>query len=82
MQIHLPTGGYPHYHHRYFGLSSSHSHDTAEVWTLDGLVTYYVLFFLHLGNRQVHVAGATLAALDSAHVQGVQRLCIELACGR
>ena len=32
---------------------------TAEVWTLGGLVTYYVLFFLHLGSRQVHVAGVT-----------------------
>jgi transposase InsO family protein len=33
---------------------------TAEVWTLGGLVTYYVLFFIHLGSRQVHVAGVTL----------------------
>src|SRR5438445_8664794 len=32
---------------------------TAEVWTLGGLVTYYVLFFLHLGSRQVHIAGMT-----------------------
>src|ERR671937_2215657 len=32
---------------------------TAEVWTLGGLVTYYVLFFLHLGSRQAHVAGVT-----------------------
>src|SRR4029434_10808764 len=32
---------------------------TAEVWTLGGLVTYYVLFFIHLETRQVHVAGAT-----------------------
>jgi transposase InsO family protein len=32
---------------------------TAEVWTLRGLVTYYVLFFIHLGSRQVHVAGVT-----------------------
>ena len=32
---------------------------TAEVWTLGGLVTYYVLFFLHLGSRQVQVAGVT-----------------------
>jgi transposase InsO family protein len=33
---------------------------TTEVWTLAGLVTYYVLFFIHLGSRQVHVAGVTL----------------------
>ena len=32
---------------------------TAEVWTLSGLVTYYVLFFIHLGSRQVHIAGVT-----------------------
>jgi len=32
---------------------------TAEVWTLGGLVTYYVLFFLHLGSRKVSVAGMT-----------------------
>ena len=24
---------------------------TAEVWTLGELVTYYVLFFIHLGSR-------------------------------
>ena len=33
---------------------------TTEVWTLGGLVTYYVVFFIHLGSRQVHVAGVTL----------------------
>ena len=32
---------------------------TAEVWTRGGLVTYYILFFLHLGSRKVHVAGVT-----------------------
>jgi putative transposase len=32
---------------------------TAAVWTLGGLVTYYVLFFLHLGSRRIHIAGAT-----------------------
>jgi putative transposase len=32
---------------------------TAEVWTLGGLVTYYVLFFIHLGSREIHVAGVT-----------------------
>src|SRR3989442_12241906 len=29
---------------------------TAEVWTLGGLMTYYVLFFLHLGSRKSQVA--------------------------
>src|SRR5256714_8362793 len=32
---------------------------TAEVRTLGGLVTYYVLFFIRLGTREVHVAGVT-----------------------
>jgi transposase InsO family protein len=32
---------------------------TAEVWTLGGLVTYYVLFFIHLGSRKIPVAGTT-----------------------
>jgi hypothetical protein len=32
---------------------------TAEVWTKAGLVTYYVLFFLPLSSRTVHVAGMT-----------------------
>jgi transposase InsO family protein len=32
---------------------------TAEVWTTAGLVTYYVLCFIHLASRKVHVAGAT-----------------------
>src|ERR671931_1560400 len=32
---------------------------TAEVWTKTGLVTYYVLFFIHLASRKVHVAGVT-----------------------
>jgi transposase InsO family protein len=33
---------------------------TAEVWTTAGLVTYYVLFFIHLASRKVHVVGVTL----------------------
>jgi putative transposase len=32
---------------------------TTEVWTWCGLVTYYILFFLQLGTREVHVAGIT-----------------------
>jgi putative transposase len=32
---------------------------TAEVWTWCGLVTYYVLFFIHLDSRKVYVAGVT-----------------------
>jgi transposase InsO family protein len=32
---------------------------TMEVWTLGGLVTYYVLFFIHIDSRKIHVAGVT-----------------------
>jgi putative transposase len=32
---------------------------TVEVLTIRGLVTYYVLFFIHLESRKVHVAGVT-----------------------
>jgi putative transposase len=32
---------------------------TAEVWTTAGLITYYVLFFIHLASRKVHVSGVT-----------------------
>jgi putative transposase len=33
---------------------------TAEVLTLRGLVTYYVLFFIHLESRRVDIAGLTV----------------------
>jgi putative transposase len=32
---------------------------TTEVWTWCGLVTYYTLFFIRLGTREVQVAGVT-----------------------
>ena len=32
---------------------------TTEVWTVRGLVTYYVLFVIDLRTRRVHFAGAT-----------------------
>lgn len=32
---------------------------TTEVWTLGGLVTFYVLFFMHVGSRRAHLAGVT-----------------------
>ena len=32
---------------------------TVEVLTQAGLITYYVLFFIHLGSRNVHIAGIT-----------------------
>ena len=32
---------------------------TTEVITPFGLITYYVLFFIHIGSREVHIAGIT-----------------------
>jgi len=32
---------------------------TTEVITPTGLITYYVLFFIHVGLRKVHIAGIT-----------------------
>ena len=32
---------------------------TKTVWTMRGPVTYYVLFFIHLHTRRVHIAGMT-----------------------
>ncbi len=32
---------------------------TTEVWTKRGLVTYYILFFIQVGSRRVHIAGLT-----------------------
>ncbi|MBI3271736.1 MAG: helix-turn-helix domain-containing protein, partial [Planctomycetes bacterium] len=32
---------------------------TAEVWTPTGLMTYYLLFFMRLATRDVHIAGVT-----------------------
>jgi transposase InsO family protein len=50
---------------------------TAEVWTLGGLVTYYVLFFIHLGSRQVHIAGVTPHPNEAWMVQVARNLTME-----
>ena len=50
---------------------------TAEVWTLGGLVTYYVLFFLHLGSRRVHRAGVTPHPNEAWMVQVVRNVTME-----
>ena len=50
---------------------------TAEVWTLGGLVTYYVLFFLHLGSRRVHIAGVTPHPNEAWMVQVARNMTME-----
>jgi transposase InsO family protein len=50
---------------------------TAEVWTLGGLVTYYVLFFLHLGSRKIHVAGVTPHPNEAWMVQVARSVTME-----
>src|SRR5207249_6602228 len=50
---------------------------TADVWTLGGLVTYYVLFFLHLGSRQIHVAGVTPHPNAARMIQVARNLTME-----
>jgi putative transposase len=50
---------------------------TTEVWTLGGLVTYYVLFFIHLGTRQIHVAGVTPHPNEAWMVQMARNVTME-----
>jgi len=45
---------------------------TVEVWTPRGLVTYYVLFIIHLSTRSVHITGVTTAP-NSAFMKQVAR---------
>jgi putative transposase len=50
---------------------------TAEVWTLGGLVTYYILFFIHLGSRTVHIAGMTPHPHEAWMMQIARNLTME-----
>src|SRR5712664_3036175 len=50
---------------------------TAAVWMLGGLVTYDVLFFLHLGSRQVHSAGMTPHPNEAWMMQVARNLTME-----
>src|SRR5216684_2634028 len=49
----------------------------AEVWTLGGLVTYYVLFFIRLGTREVHVAGVTPHPTQAWMIQVARNVTME-----
>src|SRR5262245_13744637 len=53
---------------------------TAEVLTLRGLVTYYVLFFIHLESRRVAIAGITVHP-DERWMQQIARNVTMERCG-
>ena len=50
---------------------------TAEVWTLGGLVTYDILFFIHVGSREVHIAGMTPHPQEAWMMQTARNLTME-----
>jgi transposase InsO family protein len=50
---------------------------TAEVWTWCGLLTYYVLFFMHLGSRKVHLAGVTPHPNEAWMIQVARNVTME-----
>jgi putative transposase len=50
---------------------------TAEVWTLGGLVTYDVLFVIHLGSPQGQVAGVTPPPHEAGRVQVARHITME-----
>ncbi len=53
---------------------------TAEVLTLRGLVTYYVLFFIHLESRRVDIAGITVHP-DEPWMKQIARNATMEGCG-
>ena len=53
---------------------------TAEVLTLRGLVTYYVLFFIHLESRKVDIAGITVHPNEQWMQQMAKNVTME-GCG-
>jgi putative transposase len=53
---------------------------TAEVLTLRGLVTYYVLFFIHLESRRVAIAGLTVHPNEAWMKQIARNVTME-GCG-
>ena len=54
------TTTWPAFIHTHLALLAGTDFFTAEVLTLRGLVTYYVLFFIHLESRRVDIAGITV----------------------
>ena len=53
---------------------------TAEVLTLRGLVTYYVLFFIHIESRRVNIAGITVHP-DEPWMKQIARNATMEGCG-
>ena len=53
---------------------------TVEVWTPRGLVTYYVLFIMHLSTRSVHIAGVTTAP-NGAYMKQMARNLTDVSDG-
>jgi transposase InsO family protein len=47
---------------------------TIEVWSTRGLVTYYILFVIHLSTRSVHIAGVTTTPNGAFMKQVVRNL--------
>ena len=47
---------------------------TAEVWTAGGLMTYYVLVFMRIAPRQIHIVGITLAPTEEWMKQMARKL--------
>jgi len=50
---------------------------STEVWTLGGLVTFYVLFFIKLDTREVHIAGITSSPNEAWMMQMARNLTVE-----
>jgi len=52
---------------------------TKDVWTGFGKVTFYILFFIHVGSRRVRIAGMTCQPNGSWVEQQARNLTMELA---
>jgi putative transposase len=50
---------------------------STEVWTLGGLVTFYILFFIKLDTREVHIAGVTSTPNEPWMMQVARNLTME-----
>jgi transposase InsO family protein len=50
---------------------------STEVWTLGGLVTFYVLFLIKLGTREVHIAGMTAYPNEAWMMQVARNLTMD-----